>query len=96
MVWNLSLFFMIYRIKKEQIMAKFRECLNQEQAASWLGVSPTTLRSYSVSGEIPCRRIGRRYLYSLDILRRWIEGENLSVDCADKAKSDTLSKQNKG
>jgi hypothetical protein len=37
-----------------------------------LGVAPRTLWSLANSGELPCVRIGRRKLYSIDTLRRFI------------------------
>jgi len=43
------------------------------QAAGLLGVSERTLWALSNAKAIPSVRIGRRRLYSVDALRRWID-----------------------
>jgi excisionase family DNA binding protein len=46
--------------------------LSEREAAALLGVSPRSLWSLADAGELPCVRIGRRKLYAIDTLRRFI------------------------
>jgi hypothetical protein len=46
--------------------------LDERAAARMLGVAPRTLWSLADNGALPCVRIGRRKLYSIDALRRFI------------------------
>ena len=46
--------------------------VDERIAAAMLSVSPRTLWSMAASGELPCVRIGRRKLYSVETLRRFI------------------------
>ena len=45
-------------------MNESREILNIAQAADFLGISKYTLRSLSISGEMPSFKIGRLWKYS--------------------------------
>lgn len=52
-----------------------------EQAAAWLretdpetAITPTALRRLVVSGELPCVRIGAKYLLNLDTLESFMIG----------------------
>lgn len=60
-------------VKVEPIAKTFNvpEFMNVEQASAFLGLSETTVRTYAKTGEIPCRRVGRRYVFSRDALRNW-------------------------
>jgi excisionase family DNA binding protein len=46
-------------------------------AAQLLGLSPRTLWSLTRRGELPCRRVGRRVLYSRAALAAYAEGRPL-------------------
>lgn len=46
-----------------------------EEAAKMLGISPRKVHELTRSGELPCKRIGRRVLYSVEVLRQFINGE---------------------
>lgn len=46
--------------------------VDERTAASMLGVAPRTIWSMAASGELPSVRIGRRKLYAIDTLRRFI------------------------
>ena len=48
------------------------------QAAELLQIDEKTLRKYSKSGEIPCRRFGRNIRYSPAVLRAWLAGRDAS------------------
>ena len=47
------------------------EFMNVGQAAAFLGLSESTIGAYTKTGEIPCRRVGRRYVFSREALRNW-------------------------
>jgi hypothetical protein len=44
--------------------------VTEAEAAAILCVAPDTLRLMRKAGEIPCGRMGKRYVYSLGVLRR--------------------------
>jgi excisionase family DNA binding protein len=46
--------------------------VDERTAAAMLGVAPRTIWSMAASGELPSVRIGRRKLYSVETLRRFI------------------------
>lgn len=50
--------------------------VNVEQAAHLLGVSCSTLRRMTQTGEIRSVRARKRILYSLSLLRLWVQGIN--------------------
>ena len=47
-------------------------CLVLWTAAAMLGVSPRSVWTLAASGELPSVRIGRRKLYRVETLQRWI------------------------
>jgi excisionase family DNA binding protein len=51
------------------------EVLNVEQVAELLGLARNTVYDYAGRGEIPCRRIGRRLLFSRTAVLEWLAGK---------------------
>ena len=49
-----------------------RLALRPREAARALGISPRLLWTLSNRGEVPCVRIGRAVVYSIDGLREWL------------------------
>ena len=52
-----------------------REVMNVEQTALFLGVDRKTVYDYAGRGVIPCRRLGKRILFSRQALVVWLAGE---------------------
>lgn len=51
-----------------------RECLSVEECAAFLGVDRKTVYDYAGRGVIPCRRLGKRILFSRQALVLWLSG----------------------
>ena len=51
-----------------------RLLLSAREAALSLGISQRTLATLTKSQVVPCRRLGRRVLYSVKELQAWIDG----------------------
>jgi excisionase family DNA binding protein len=49
-----------------------RLALGVEEAAKALGISSRTLWTLTKKGKVPCRRVGRRVLYPVELLREWL------------------------
>jgi excisionase family DNA binding protein len=49
-----------------------RDVLNGLEASELLGVDKGTLYMAAARGEIPHRRVGRRYLFSREALLQWL------------------------
>jgi excisionase family DNA binding protein len=49
--------------------------LRPREAAKALGVSERTLWAWTAAGEIPHIRRGAVVLYSVDVLRRWLDSQ---------------------
>ncbi len=49
-----------------------RLAVNAKEAAALLGVSQRLLWTWTNAGQIPHVRLGRRVLYPVDELRRWL------------------------
>ncbi len=47
--------------------------LSQKETSQFLGISRSKLCELTYSAEVPSKLIGRRRMYSLEALRRWIE-----------------------
>lgn len=47
--------------------------LSAKQASEWLNISDRKLRSLTRSGEVACAKIGRRVLYRIRDLERFVE-----------------------
>lgn len=48
--------------------------LTLREASELLRIHRTTLVVYAERGEIPARRVGRRWLFGADALHQWLEG----------------------
>lgn len=55
------------------------------EAAKWVkqtdpetALTPTAIRRLVISGEIPSRRAGNKYLLDLDTLERYMQGETVA------------------
>lgn len=48
--------------------------INAAEAAELLGLDQDTVYDYAGRGEIPCRRLGRRLLFSREALLEWVKG----------------------
>lgn len=51
------------------------EVMDAEQVAAFLGVDRKTVYEYAGRGAIPCRRLGKRLLFSRRALVLWLGGE---------------------
>lgn len=47
--------------------------MNVEKAAEFLGISKGTLYTRAANGEIPCKRIGDKYIFSKSALSAWLQ-----------------------
>ncbi len=45
-----------------------------DEGARALGVSRNSVYTSANRGEIPCRRVGRRVIFSRDAIRAWLAG----------------------
>lgn len=52
-----------------------KNVLNQSELADFLGISRKTVRRLVEDGEIPGRRIGNRYFFDREIVKKWLAGE---------------------
>lgn len=52
-------------------MKQVKEVLNLIEAAEFLGLDRRTLRDAVARGEVPCGRVGRRYIFIRDALINW-------------------------
>lgn len=52
-----------------------REVMSVEECAVFLGVDRKTVYDYAGRGMIPCRRLGKRILFSRRALVLWLGGE---------------------
>jgi excisionase family DNA binding protein len=48
------------------------ECVTADELAVWLGVNRKTVYEYAARGVIPCRRLGRRLVFSRPAIRAWL------------------------
>ena len=64
-------------VRRELMALLDDQVLDVEGTAQFLGVSPNTVYEYAGRGEIPHRRIGRRFLFSRAALVEWLRGEPL-------------------
>lgn len=51
-----------------------REVMSVEECAAFLGVDRKTVYDYAGRGVIPCRRLGKRILFSRQALVLWLGG----------------------
>jgi excisionase family DNA binding protein len=47
--------------------------ISAEEAAKLTGLSKPALYEGARNGEIPCRIVGRRYIFVLEVLERWLQ-----------------------
>jgi len=52
-----------------------REVMSVEETAVFLGVDRKTVYDFAGRGMIPCRRLGKRILFSRQALVVWLRGE---------------------
>lgn len=48
------------------------ECMTAHEIASWLRLNRKTVYEYAARGVIPCRRIGRRLVFSRNAIAAWL------------------------
>jgi len=53
-----------------------KEILTLEEAAELLGISPRALREAAARGEVPARKIARRWRFSRFALHQWLGSTN--------------------
>jgi excisionase family DNA binding protein len=46
--------------------------ITADQAAKLLGISKQALYAGARNGEIPCQRVGRRFIFILEVLTQWL------------------------
>ena len=51
-----------------------------QQAASITKCHPDTLRKMAKAGEVPATKVGRAWVFSVELLKEWIEARCLSID----------------
>lgn len=54
------------------LAANDHECMTANEVAAYLRVNRKTVYEYAGSGVIPCRRIGRRLVFSRSAIVAWI------------------------
>lgn len=53
--------------------------INAAEVAKILGVGKNTVYEAAARGEIPCRRIGKRFLFCRDTIVSWLGQQECSV-----------------
>jgi len=48
------------------------ECMTAQELASWLRVNRKTVYEYAARNVIPCRRLGRRLVFSRPAVAAWL------------------------
>ena len=56
---------------ERESMKQVKEVLNLIEAAEFLGLDRRTLRDAVARGEVPCGRVGRRYIFIRDARINW-------------------------
>jgi excisionase family DNA binding protein len=51
-----------------------KEVLSAAEAAAFLGLHPDDVRRYARKGMIPCRKVGKRWLFHKAHLVEWLKG----------------------
>jgi excisionase family DNA binding protein len=52
------------------------ECITANELASWLRVDRKTVYEYAARNVIPCRRLGRRLVFSRGVIAAWLAGSS--------------------
>lgn len=50
----------------------YQECMKADEVAAWLRVSRRTVYKYASIRAIPCRRLGRRVIFSRQLIALWL------------------------
>jgi excisionase family DNA binding protein len=53
-------------------MSLSHECMTANELASWLRVNRKTVYEYAARNVIPCRRLGRRVVFSRPAIAAWL------------------------
>lgn len=56
------------------------ECLNANELARYLRVNRKTVYEYASNGVIPCRRLGRRLLFSRTAIVAWLARQTAALN----------------
>lgn len=56
------------------------ECLNANELARYLRVNRKTVYEYAGNGVIPCRRLGRRLLFSRAAIVAWLARQTAALN----------------
>lgn len=51
-----------------------KDVMNVPEVADFLGIGTDTVYEYASKGKIPCRRVGRRYLFYRPSVLAWLAG----------------------
>ena len=52
------------------------ECMTAKELASWMRVDRKTVYEYAARNVIPCRRLGRRLVFSRPAIAAWLAGSS--------------------
>lgn len=55
------------------------ELINAAQVAEILGIGKNTVYEAAARGEIPCRRVGKRFLFCKPTIVAWLSEQECSV-----------------
>lgn len=58
---------------EEQKQEVERLGVSKAEAAQMLGLSESTVHHLTQTGELKCKRIGRRVIYSVDVLKQFLQ-----------------------
>ena len=56
--------------------SQFREVMDIQQCAEYLGISPDTLYKYAASGLVPAFKVGNRWRFKRSLVERWMEAQS--------------------
>jgi excisionase family DNA binding protein len=54
-----------------------KEVFSAEEAGAFLGLHPDDVRRYARKGMIPCRKVGKRWLFYKAHLVEWLKGNQV-------------------
>jgi excisionase family DNA binding protein len=57
---------------RAESMSLSHECMTANELASWLRVNRKTVYEYAARNVIPCRRLGRRLVFSRPAITAWL------------------------
>lgn len=66
---------------KQEAQEREPDVLILTEAAEYLRISPTLLYKKVRTREVPCTKIGRKYVFSRDVLANWL---NASIETAQE------------